>query len=258
MAIFRGVRRGRSLSPLTVLASVLALGGAFSLLRGRGNEEGAAVVCDSADTECLSVESEAAIIAQSPASPPVSAIDACRNVGYLCAELRTSERVQLRRWKDFSGTIVVHVPRPDFEDGGDASRLQQAAAAGLRAWNGQPFEIMTDLRGDRSPHFAVRWARGLSGNQIGIARTRWSAPTGLVVVSIELTTRNPFDPNRVIDPQQVRLTAAHEMGHALGLPHSDAERDVMYPTNTATSLSAQDYRTMESLYRLPDGTEIVR
>jgi hypothetical protein len=32
----------------------------------------------------------------------------------------------------------------------------------------------------------------------------------------------------------------------------------MYPTNTATSLSAQDYRTMESLYHLPDGTEIVR
>jgi predicted Zn-dependent protease len=48
------------------------------------------------------------------------------------------------------------------------------------------------------------------------------------------------------------------MGHALGLPHSDSPRDVMYPTNSATSLSAQDYRTMESLYRLPDGTEVVR
>jgi predicted Zn-dependent protease len=78
------------------------------------------------------------------------------------------------------------------------------------------------------------------------------------VVSIELSTRSPFDPSRLIDPRQVRLTAAHEMGHALGLPHSDASRDVMYPTNTATSLSAQDYRTMESLYGFPDGTEIVR
>ena len=49
------------------------------------------------------------------------------------------------------------------------------------------------------------------------------------------------------------------MGHALGiLMHSVSPRDVMYPTNTATTLSAQDYRTMEALYALDDGTEIVR
>ncbi len=258
MAMPRRERSGRSLSPLNAFAVILVLLGAFSLVRARGADEGPVAACDPADLGCSSVETGAALTALPPSSPPLSAADACRNVGYLCADLGTSERIQIRRWSQFSGTIVVHVPRPDFEEAGDAARLQQAAAAGLRAWNGQPFEIMTDLRGDRSPHFAVRWARGLGGNQIGIARTRWSQPTGLVVVSVELTTRNPFDPNRVIDPQQIRLTAAHEMGHALGLPHSAAERDVMYPTNTATSLSAQDYRTMESLYSLADGTEIVR
>jgi predicted Zn-dependent protease len=117
---------------------------------------------------------------------------------------------------------------------------------------------MIDTRGDRSPHFAVRCTRSLGGRQIGVARTQWSSASGLRVVSIELTTRTPFDPSRLVDLRQVRLTAAHEMGHALGLPHSDSPRDVMYPTNSATSLSAQDYRAMESLYRLPDGTEVVR
>jgi predicted Zn-dependent protease len=258
MAMPRRERSGRRLSPVTVLAGILILVGALSLVRGRGADEGPEAACDPAVPACSSVETAASLTALSPSSPPLTAADACRNVGYLCADLGTSERFQIRRWSQFSGTIVVHVPRPDFEEAGDAARLQQAASAGLRAWNGQPFEIMTDLRGDRSPHFAVRWARGFEGNQIGIARTRWSQATGLVVVSVELTTRNPFDPNRVIDPQQVRLTAAHEMGHALGLPHSADENDVMFPTNTATSLSAQDYRTMESLYRLPDGTEIIR
>jgi len=164
----------------------------------------------------------------------------------------------MQRWRDFSGTMVVHVPRPDFEDLGEATRLQAAAARGIRAWNSSPFPIRTDLRGDRGPHFAVRWTRGLGGSQIGVARTQWSSSTGLTVVSIELTTRSPFGAGGLIDSRQVQLTAAHEMGHALGLPHSDSPRDVMYPTNTASSLSAQDYRTMEALYQLEDGTEIVR
>jgi len=230
------------------LAGVLVVGGAIGLWR---REPPVATVEEPPAETAHETTS-------SPAARVLTAAEACRNVGYLCSELERSERIRLHRWKDFTGPIVVHIPRPDFEDPGDATRLQQAAAMGLRAWNGQPFEISADLRGDRNPHFAVTWTRSLPGNQIGVARTRWSAATGLQVVSIELTTRSPFDPSRVVTPEQVRLTAAHEMGHALGLPHSTAPRDVMYPSNTATGMSAQDYRTMESLYGLPDGTEIVR
>jgi predicted Zn-dependent protease len=244
----RGTRSGGRVRPSYTLAGLLVVGGAIGLWR-REPAVGA-------------VEEPAVVTAPEAASAPSAAVlaaaEVCRNVGYLCSELEQAERIQLRRWKDFNGPVVVHVPRPDFEDPGDATRLQQAAAMGLRAWNGQPFEISADLRGDRNPHFAVTWTRSLAGSQIGVARTRWSAATGLQVVSIELTTRSPFDPSRLVTPEQVRLTAAHEMGHALGLPHSTAPRDVMYPSNTATAMSAQDYRTMESLYGLPDGTEIVR
>jgi hypothetical protein len=228
------------------MAGVLVLGGAIGLWQRR--------------PEPATEASADAVLAQpSEAAPPtLSATQACRNVGYLCSDLELNERIQLHRWRAIDGPIVVYIPRPDFESPGDATRLQQAAAAGLRAWNGQPFEIATDLRGERTAHFAVSWKSSLSGSQIGVARTRWSPATGLQVVSIELSTRSPFARGSGIDPAQVRLTAAHEMGHALGLPHSPNSRDVMYPTNTATSLSAQDYRTMESLYHLPDGTEIVR
>jgi hypothetical protein len=248
MAVKRQGRSGGAVSPLYTIAGILVVGGALGLWRRES---------PSATAEGLPSVAPAAAGTE-PGPPVLTAAEACRNVGYLCSELERAERIQLHRWKDFTGTIVVHVPRPDFESPTDATRLQQAAAMGLRAWNGQPFEISVDLRGDRSPHFAVRWTQTLPGNQIGVAQTRWSAPTGLQVVAIELTTRSPFDRNRVVDADQVRLTAAHEMGHALGLPHSNAPRDVMYPSNTATSMSAQDYRTMESLYALPNGTEIVR
>jgi len=242
------------LGPVPIVAGLLVAWGVVGLMRDRSQ---AAPICPQDDPAC-STPTVTGMESATPAAPVLSAATACNNVGYLCAELARQERIQLRRWKDFSGTIVVHVPRPDFEDRGEAARLQEAAGRGLRAWNGQPFQILPDYRGDREAHFAVAWSRTLAGDRIGVARTLWSPSTGLQVQSIELSTRNPFDPTRLHDARQVQLTAAHEMGHALGLLHSDSEDDVMYPSNTATSLSAQDYRTMEVLYRLEDGTEIVR
>ena len=246
--------------PLSTLAALLVFLGVFGLLRDRIPIGGHLPPCDPQDGPC---ESDAARIGEEAirsdhAAPILGAEEACRDAGYLCAELDQTDRIRIQRWKNFTGTLVVHVPRPDFEDRGDALELQRAAALGLRAWNNQPFPILVDMRGDRNPHFSVRWTRSLGGTQIGAARTQWSRATGTTVVSIELTTRRPYSPSQVADTRQVRLTAAHEMGHALGLPHSDSQRDVMYPTNTATAVSAQDRRTMEVLYRLEDGTEIVR
>jgi hypothetical protein len=258
-------------NPMLALAGAVALAaGLFALPSGRNSPPAGG--CDEASAgECVagagkvradtgaSVEGDrASALSAAAGSPALSAAETCHNVGYLCAELAQRDRIRLQRWRDHVGPIVVHVPRPDFEDPAVALELQQAASLGIRAWNSQPFEIVVDLRGDKSPHFAVHWVRSLAASQIGMARTRWSSLTGLSVASIELVTRSPFDESRVVGARQVQLTAAHEMGHALGLPHSDSPRDVMYPTNTATSLSARDYRTMESLYALPDGTEIVR
>ena len=64
--------------------------------------------------------------------------------------------------------------------------------------------------------------------------------------------------NRLLNEHERAVTAYHEMGHALGLPHSDNERDLMYPENTAWRPTARDYRTMEAVYRVANGALIRR
>ncbi|MFQ5538380.1 MAG: matrixin family metalloprotease [Gemmatimonadota bacterium] len=260
--------RHRRPNVLSLLALALLLVGGAGLLRERISPSGDdASPCDPTVADCSSPSAGAASGGAASGraggvpfggATLIPAAEACRDAGYLCTLLDDTGRAFIRHWKGLDGTLVVHVPPPDFEGPTRARQLQRAAAAGIRAWNGQPFPILVDLRGNRNPHFSVRWSRTLSGTSLGRAETRWTATEGLTVTALYLATRSPFNAQAPLTDRQVRLIAAHEMGHALGLPHSDSPRDVMYPTNTAGSLTARDYRTVEALYRLPDGTEIVR
>ncbi len=49
----------------------------------------------------------------------------------------------------------------------------------------------------------------------------------------------------------LRLVALHEVGHALGLPHSEDPGDAMHPGNRSARLSARDVRSLQQLYASP-------
>ncbi|MDH3424417.1 MAG: hypothetical protein OEN00_15595, partial [Gemmatimonadota bacterium] len=121
---------GSKLSPLPVLAGLLVVMGGVGLLRDRESSEAMPGCAPEADAACDTNPAPSGEPGQRSA-PVLDAAEACQDVGYLCAELATTDRIRLRRWRDFSGTVVVHVPRPDFEDRGEAARLQEAAARGL-------------------------------------------------------------------------------------------------------------------------------
>jgi hypothetical protein len=49
----------------------------------------------------------------------------------------------------------------------------------------------------------------------------------------------------------MRLVAIHEVGHIVGLPHSENPADVMHPGNRNLELSLRDIRSARILYDLP-------
>ena len=213
--------------------------------------------------ECEAVEDAQSSLFQAdgtlvPESPPLEA-GVCRNAGYLCYGLSQRPDNRVMRWGDGTGEIRVRITSPDFEDSGEARALQRAAEQGVLTWQGTPFPIRILRGGQGDVDFEIRWARSLGGNQLGQTSTEWFREgdvSGMRVTGLALVTRSPFNQNFLLEAAQVRLTAAHEMGHALGLPHSDDPRDVMYPTNGAARISSSDFATMNALYRLPNGARI--
>jgi predicted Zn-dependent protease len=192
----------------------------------------------------------------------MSAREACLDVGYLCAALASEPVVQLARWPTATPRIRVEVLEPQGLPAALARDLQRAAVRGIQTWHNHPVPLSVRTRpGEEPPNILVRWASEVADGRLGSAEIRWRSLGGQVEFRVEdfvLATHHPAHREQPLDPAQVTLVAAHEMGHALGLPHSDDPRDVMFPENTATRLTVRDFRTLDALYTLPNGVEIRR
>jgi hypothetical protein len=98
----------------------------------------------------------------------------------------------------------------------------------------------------------IRWSDTLSGDRAGFTDVTWDRAGRIRHAEVYLGTRSP-NTGRPLLTEARRAVALHELGHALGLPHSPNPDDVMYPVATSTAPSDRDRFSLRLLYQLPTG-----
>ncbi len=171
---------------------------------------------------------------------------------YLPAMLTESDSL-LRHWPErVAQPIRVYLPEPDVP--GYTVSMGQAVENAFARWErvgGIPvsFSVVRDSAG---ADVQVKWIEAFQFERAGQADIVWDRRGWVVHGTLTLATHT-FQ-GQPLSPGAVQTVALHEMGHLLGLGHSDDPRDVMFASTEVHDLTLRDRQTAQLLYALPPGS----
>jgi hypothetical protein len=171
---------------------------------------------------------------------------------YLPAMLRESDSL-LRRWPQRT-VPPLRVRLLPGAVPGYSTDLRDAARSAFVRWErvgGIPirFDFVNDSAG---ADVLVRWIERFPLRRAGQADIRWNGLGWIVSATLTLATHT--SDGLPLGRDAVYTVAMHEIGHLLGLGHSDDAQDVMFPTTSVHDITPRDRHTARLLYAVPPGT----
>lgn len=157
----------------------------------------------------------------------------------------------VRRWPDRAEPL--HVAIIEGGPSGYSSRMAAHVRDAFDEWEsaGVPlsFTFVSDTAG---ADITVHWIDNFNFDRAGQTDLTWDQLGHVRHASIALALRTS---NGLRLPDHALVSVAiHEVGHALGLPHSSDSTDVMFPATRTGAISDRDRRTALLLYHLPPGS----
>lgn len=175
-----------------------------------------------------------------------------RAAGTYIEQMLVARDSAMTRWPDrTTRPLRVWMERPQLE--GWNEEFIGAVQAAFDTWGdvGIPvhFSFVADsANADVRVRFRDRFASGISGKTVWSRDAHWWLLQG----EIDLALAHPS--GGYVDVHQMRAIALHEVGHLLGLDHTESTDHIMAPKVRVRDLSDGDRATLRLLYSMPAGT----
>jgi len=107
------------------------------------------------------------------------------------------------------------------------------------------------VRDSATADVVIEWVATLPDGKAGLATMKSTGEGWIQGARLSLALGSPS--GWMFRPEATYTIALHEIGHLLGLGHSDDRRDVMYPTTGIQDLTLRDRTTARLLYQIAPG-----
>ena len=174
-----------------------------------------------------------------------------REAGRTYLDSMISRDSVIRRWPDRGGVPL----KVSMVEGGPSDyqpRMGRLFLDALYRWENTGMGVRFDIVEDTvAAEIVVHWINNFPLERAGQTDLTWDQAGRVrrAMITLAVRTTNGF----LLPDAALLSVAAHEVGHALGLPHSADSSDVMFPATQTGVLSPRDRRTAQVLYQLQPG-----